>query len=233
MNTLILTLFGDKVGWIPQLIENFNKVAQHSLIIFSDKGYKGKGNVRVVDMTIDEYCDLVEEKLGRRPQNTSDPKFWDMRAANGIIFEDYLKGSDYWGFTDHDCVYGNLSKFVNLDGYDVWTNDPYPTICGHLTLWKNTEKVNNLFREYPLWEDMIFGNDVHVWTRPLSGNLSPMSWTTSRLYDEGKLKINYDFDCQSNDKQYHELTWDDGLFSDGREVAIHHFRNTKQWPLQQ
>jgi len=232
MNCFILTLFGDPIPWLDKYIENCNNVKGYDWLIFTDKvdyDVMVKKNVTILRMTIDEYSDLFERKLGRKPGYLTTEKFWDMRPAFGIIFEDYLHDYSFWGTTDHDCVYGNLNKFIDLN-CDIWTNDPYPTICGHLTLWKNTEKVNNLFKEYSLWEDMLFGETNHILTRPLSGSLSPMSWTTSKLYDEGKIKINYDFDCQENDKKPHKITYKEGLFSDGREIVVYHFRQTKRYP---
>jgi hypothetical protein len=228
MNTLILTMFGDVVEWMPQYIENCNSVNGFKWLIFTDKDYVGGGNVEVIKMTMDEFQELFKSKLGKKMANISTEKFWDIRPAYGIIFSDYLKDSEYWGHTDHDCVYGDIPKFIGNLNCDIFTNDPYPTICGPFALWKNTDKVNNFYKNYPLWEDMLFGTDVHVHTRPLSGNLSPMSWTTK----DSDLKIRYEF-MQGNDKDYHRLEWKDGLFMDGDEIMMYHFRIGKQWPLPQ
>lgn len=224
---LINTWFGEKIPWADKYFENFAKTGW-KMLTFSDKDYGSNA----INMTPDEFMDLYESKLGMRIKDwdpTSD-KYFDFRPAYGVIFEDYIKGYDFWGHTDHDCVYGNLDKFVDTD-CDIFSNDPYPTICGHFSIWKNTPKVNNLFKEYPLWRDMLSTMNIHVFERPISGNLSPMSWTTKQLVDDGEIIISYDYSCQGNDKMQHQLRYDDGLFCDGKEIAIYHFRKTKQWPL--
>jgi len=229
MITIINTWFGEKIPWADEYFENFSKTGWN-MLTFSDKDYGDNS----IYMKPKDFMDLYKAKLGVRIEGWEPEslKFYDFRPAYGVIFEDYLKDSDFWGHTDPDCVYGNLDKFVDLD-CDIWSNDHYPTICGHLSLWKNTDRVNNLFKEYPLWEAMLSNQESHIFKRPISGNLSPMSFTTKRLVDEGKIKINYNFDCQGNDKQPHNLVYNNGLFCDGREIAVYHFKEGKKWPLPQ
>ena len=59
------------------------------------------------------------------------------------IFKDYLREYDYWGHCDIDTILGDLNHYIpfeKLQEYDrIFTE-------GHMTLYKNNEKVNNYFR---------------------------------------------------------------------------------------
>lgn len=70
-------------------------------------------------------------------------KLCDYRPVYGVAFSDYISGYNYWGYSDIDVVYGDLWKFIKrgvVNGYDKIGH------LGHLTLFKNTEEINNRYR---------------------------------------------------------------------------------------
>lgn len=98
---------------------------------------------------LDFFASLVYQKLGIRIDCApGSRKCGDYDPALGVIFEDYLKGYDFWGHVGLDCVFGRLDHFLpdgRLDELDIYGNDP-SAICGPFSIYRNIPAVNNLFR---------------------------------------------------------------------------------------
>ena len=92
-------------------------------------------------------------------------KLCDYRPAFGEMYAGEIEGYDFWGHTDLDCVYGKLWDFVSddlLENCDVFSNDPYPQMCGPFTCYRNTESVNGLFRKYNGWREIFESPELHA-----------------------------------------------------------------------
>lgn len=154
----IITEFGTPFSWTQKYIDNASKLAKDGWYwkIFTPNKYESTENVEVVDMSAEQFSELVDKKLGVKPNMFLSPKgvpsvhITDFYMFTGLIFEDYLKDADYWGVTNMDIVYGRLSHFLpdkELSRYEVWTDDVGPEggrVNGIFSLWKNTEKINRL-----------------------------------------------------------------------------------------
>ncbi|BCS80363.1 hypothetical protein CaldiYA01_03230 [Caldicellulosiruptor diazotrophicus] len=61
------------------------------------------------------------------------------------MFNEFLKGYDWWGYCDIDVIFGDLNKFIAVEILNKYTR----VLCrGHLTMYRNMEEVNNYFRLY-------------------------------------------------------------------------------------
>lgn len=169
----------------------------------------------------------VKEKLSIEPciiSGTGKP--WDFRPAFGVLFEDEIKGYDYWGHTDFDCVYGDINSFMpddELVKYDIWTNDPQ-AICGPWTLYKNKDEVNKLFYECPDWKEVLSSPKVHAWDE---GGFSKYVFSKD-------LKIKDTFLQGIDANIYKNLSFDNGkLYDNGGEIMMFHYnrRSPKKFPL--
>lgn len=99
-------------------------------------------NIHIVYMTFDECVELIKTQLGDVKISTP-YKLCDYRPAYGIIFEQWIGNSDFWGFYDCDLIYGDMRHYFTdelLSQYDKLM------ILGHTQLYRNTEEVNNFFR---------------------------------------------------------------------------------------
>ena len=86
-------------------------------------------------------------------------KLHDYRCALGALYPEIIEEYDFWGTTDFDVKYQDVAQFMpdsHLDDCEIFS-DEVDYIGGHWTLYKNTERVNNLFRSYPLWKDKMLG----------------------------------------------------------------------------
>src|ERR1700733_7181049 len=121
-----------------------------SLPEWYDKYTPPKGYDLLLDQDLEGFKQRVRSVLGFDPDIKSGTgKPWDFRPTLGLLYAHEAKGYDFWGHTDLDCVYGDVDKWVTddfLSNLDVHSNhNTY--VCGCWALYRNTEKVNNLFKE--------------------------------------------------------------------------------------
>ncbi|MEG0408976.1 MAG: hypothetical protein RR623_08895 [Bacilli bacterium] len=136
--------------------------------LFTDdiSNIKSDGNIHVIPSTLDEVKERIEHVLDKQTLKSivlSSPyKLCDFRPTYGLSFKDYLEGYDFWGYCDIDLLFGNIRKFITNDVLNYC--DRY-LLNGHLSLYKNCEKMNNLFKfqesGYPAlnWQDVFFTAD--------------------------------------------------------------------------
>lgn len=201
----IIPYFGKYPEWLDQWVANMELL-------------KPKGYDYLIFSNLDIFKKRVKDKLGIDVDiQYGSGKVWDYRPMFGVLFEEEIKGYDYWGHTDFDCIYGNVEKFEPKE-YEIWSNH-HEYICGAWTLYKNTDKVNNLFRKHEAWRDVL-------------ANPKPMGWAEkefSRLVEK-HTDYKYTF-YQTKDLNEFDLTFNNGLFDGGDEIMMCHFRRTKKWGL--
>lgn len=135
-----------------------NSDIDYYLVTDSDIGFL-PSNVKKIPLSFDDFRLLIEEKLGRSVKLEKPYKICDYRPMYGIIFDDYLKGYDYWAYADTDVVFGNIRKLLennNIENYDKFN------FLGHLSFYRNTEKNNSAFKldgaVCGSWEDVVSTN---------------------------------------------------------------------------
>jgi len=173
----------------------------------------------------------VRDKLGIEPCIVSGTgKAWDYRGALGVLFEEEIKGYDYWGHTDFDCVYGDVNKFMDdkeLVAYDIWSNH-FCYVCGPWTLYRNTEKINNLFRNCPDWKERMEEPDATGWVE------MGFSEMIDAEHKKGNIVRRYTHFQTRDPNLWQDLTFKDGkLYDDGIECMMFHFNRFKQFPLKE
>lgn len=125
------------------------------VLFFSDlEVEKHPDNFKVRKLAFAEFKGLIARKIGVEPRIDGLRRICDFKPMYGKIFEDYLKGYDYWAFGDCDLLYGNVFNDV-LDkvlasGADVFSMEE-KFCCGPLCFVKNTSADNELFKRARGW----------------------------------------------------------------------------------
>lgn len=226
MKTLFIRPFlGKMPDYMDKYIANTESLKQYGFewLIFNDK---------------DKFIALIKEKLGIDPTHALEGNLYnpsEFRPAYGLIFEDYLKGYDFWGHTDHDVVYGRLDRFMSdefLANTDIYGNDP-DALCGPFSIYRNTPKVNILFTEHPEWREQFLSQKYYAFDE------LGMSDVCRKARDEGRIRFKSGF-MQEHDKQRdHMPTPHIKMLADGalintitnKEMMMFHFQKTKVWPI--
>jgi hypothetical protein len=82
-------------------------------------------------------------KLGFEVNLSRNSLLANFKPAFGLLLEEELKGYDFWGHCDFDVIFGDLRKFLRED---ILAAHDKILSRGHLTLYRNTPKVNEYFK---------------------------------------------------------------------------------------
>ncbi|WP_203649313.1 DUF6625 family protein [Secundilactobacillus yichangensis] len=145
--SLISPYFGNSFpSNFPILMDSFKHNSNINFIIPTDidtRSLKVPSNVLFVDCSLEELKKRINKMLGYTAKIISPYKLVDFKPTYGELFASYLSGSSWWGYFDSDIIFGNISKFITediLSKYDRIFN------LGHLTLFRNCNYMNSLWR---------------------------------------------------------------------------------------
>lgn len=169
--------------WMDAFLLSCKYNAQFDWLIFSDfeipKSYPS--NVRFVRFSIEDFNALASSKLSlnintknNKPRESlksnKHHKVGDFRPSFGIIFEDYLKGYNWWGHMDLDIILGSIDSFIkptDFENFEIISSRKNK-LTGHFTLYKNIKKINELFKLINRYEGP-FGNPNDPQALPCRG----------------------------------------------------------------
>ena len=141
---IIVPYFGKLPNYLPLWLKSCEHNPTVDFHILTDQPLKNlPKNVTTTNTTLNQIKDRASKALGFEAALTTPYKCCDYRPLYGLMFSDILESYDYWGHSDVDMIFGDLQKF--FDKYDLYSYDKFG-IFGHLSLFKNCEKVNNAFR---------------------------------------------------------------------------------------
>ena len=152
----IVCYFGKWPVWFPGFLTScmYNKDIEWLFFTDCNTPAKHPDNVKFKKCDMDYISTLTSEKLNYPVKFTRPYKLCDLRPAYGVVFEDYLKGYDFWGFCDIDVVFGNIKKFITddiLNNNEIITSRKH-VIAGHFTILKNTLKINTIYKNLKDYE---------------------------------------------------------------------------------
>lgn len=216
-------------------------------------------NIQFIRMDLTGFNSLASVKLGLTV-NISDPyKVCDFKPMFGRIFEDYLEGFDFWGYTDIDLIFGNIRSFISnevLLNYDIITSKTQ-YLAGHFTLYRNVAFINNLFSLSKDYKKVMESKEFYsfcecnfLWRYLLAGNsignteteIESMTHIVMRLHEEQGISAY--FGCLSLELDQMDkfgrwvadwgevVLWKDGsliTLSDQKEYLYFHFHVLKRF----
>ena len=210
--------YGKPVAWMDKIIPHYNTLERWGwyFTLFTDMPLKSKGNVEVFNSDMDWFSDFVSKKFDIDYDLHPTPEanyplskhLYDLWPTQGVLFEDYHKGYDFWGHGCLDVVFGNLGKWLPdkfLDTFDIFGNDP-DAICGPFSLYRNIPKVNRLFKEILDWKRLLEGPPEDL---PMDEHW--MTEVVRKARDEGRIRFK-------------------SAFWQGPDSLMIHFNHSKKWP---
>lgn len=140
----IIPYFGKFPNYFQLFLNSCESNPEFTWFIFTDDytQYKYPENVICIDMNMKKFKEILKEKFDFEVKVNEPHKLCDLKPAYGYIFEEYIKGFDFWGHCDVDIILGDLKSFLSdelLERYDK-------LFClGHFILYKNNYENNRLF----------------------------------------------------------------------------------------
>lgn len=225
---MIRTWFGPLPDWYPEFREHLRHLEKYGWDFLLINEYHWFWNEVKMQLGI-QLPD--EAQIDRRKAGDWDPYL-------GAVMQKYLKTGhyDYWAHVNLDAVYGRIDQWLPdsyLCNLDIFGNDP-GAICGPFTVYRNAEKINQLFSECPTWRDNLQDPKFRGWDELAFND------TIKRLVLSGQITMGSGF-FQSHDhidyahKQHRGVyILPDGKLIDplyNREVMMYHFNQYRKWPV--
>lgn len=158
----------------------YNKTIDWLIITDIKEKYDYPNNVKVINMNFTELQKKVQSCFDFKIYLGKPYKLCDYKCAYGLIFEEYIKNYDFWGHCDLDCIYGDLRKFLPEN---ILKENERIYCLGHMSLYKNNDKVNNIFKN-KIDEETDYKN-IFTKERPFSFD----EMGIIRIMDKEKIKI--------------------------------------------
>lgn len=145
------------IGTLPDYFQYFYETAllnpEIDFYIFNNTFSQpnNASNVNMIPITLEDFNLLASSKLQVNIDIKQDfgYKLNDFKPAYGVIFEEYLKDYEFWGYCDLDIIWGRVNNFITseiLSNYDVISVEA-GHIAGHFTLFRNQGITTDLFRQ--------------------------------------------------------------------------------------
>ena len=165
---LIIPYFGKLPKFFPYFLLTAKRNQKIDFLIYTDQNVAqfetlNAKNIKFITLPFDDLRKKVQSKFNFKISLKTPYKLCDYKVAYGFIFEEELKGYDYWGFCDTDVLLGDIYQF--LEDHNFFTND-YARygLLGHLQIFKNSQEVNHVFMSgqglnYRLDYQNVFANE--------------------------------------------------------------------------
>ncbi|PKD39390.1 hypothetical protein CWO84_16905 [Methylomonas sp. Kb3] len=122
----------------------YNSKIDFLFLVDFEVNFKLPPNVKVVKISFQEVRESFQRHFDFPLALDSPYKLTDFQPAYGELLAEYFNGYDWWGHCDFDMVFGDLNPLL----VEAASGD-YVKIFrrGHMTLYKNTAKINSIYRE--------------------------------------------------------------------------------------
>jgi uncharacterized protein DUF6625 len=159
---LILPYFGSFGPWVPLYLHSLAKQSTLDLLLLTDAPPPPlPPQVRRVEMTFDQLRERAAARLSTPVSLHRTRNICDLRPAYGLIFEEFVRGYEYWGFGDEDVLYGDVDGILgpHLDGTVDIVSPGMNGKSGHLTLVRNAPRTNELAMRDPAFKEVLVSRE--------------------------------------------------------------------------
>ncbi len=162
---LVICYFGKTPAWIRFFFKTCAHNPALNFLIFTDciRAEDAPANVEVIPCTLDDIRGQASKTLHLEAALDRPYKLCDFKAAYGAIFSSYLSPYTFWGMTDLDVIFGNISTFISddmLQSYDV-INAHSDYLVGHFSLYRNEAPFDRLFTTSPDFEKVFSSPQIY------------------------------------------------------------------------
>lgn len=146
---IFIPYFGRFPSYFPFFLKSCGYNPEIDFLIFTDQELAGElpQNVKIHNMSFESFKKMAQSKLALDERNLkvlTPYKLCDYRPAYGVLFSDYLRDADFWGFCDVDLIFGRIFDVLSME---IMQDCDRVLNQGHLTLYRNTPEINHLFEK--------------------------------------------------------------------------------------
>ena len=156
MNSLSIAFIifwsGDYPWYFPYFLHSCRYNPSVDFLIFTDNQDTSihlPANVKFIPYSIEQFKADATKTLGFEVTVESEYKLCDFKPAYGLIFSDWIKNYNFWGYCDLDVIFGNIRSFMTdelLNKYDI-VSARHDYLTGCFALYRNNLKMQELFKQ--------------------------------------------------------------------------------------
>jgi hypothetical protein len=156
---LISFYFGRWPPWMNFFVESCKWNPDVRWLIYTDCGEPENraDNIEYVHISFDDYKALVRERLGIAFDPAHPYKICDLRPAYGALYEREIAGYPFFGYSDIDVIFGDISGFYGERQFaelDVVSTHP-DRLSGHFAVLRNTPDIRRMFESIPGFRELL------------------------------------------------------------------------------
>lgn len=139
---LIIPYFGKFPNYINFFLESCRNNNTINWLILSDnpKPSDLPENILYVQTTFDKIQKHIQKYFDFEIKLTSPYKLCDFKPFYGLIFENYIRNYDFWGYCDLDMIFGDIRHFLTEN---VLLNHDKIFSRGHLSIFRNNDYMKH------------------------------------------------------------------------------------------
>ncbi len=165
---MIHPYFGKTPEWFSEWLCTVNQLkdSRFNFLIVTDidmTPFYVEKHIKILNTTLSELKEKISKTMGFNAALGFPYKLCDYKPAYGLIFYDYVKDYDFWGYGDIDILWGRLDKYITDDMLESYDRIGY---LGHFSLYHNDDTVNHLFMKRGMFsykkvysDDYVYGFD--------------------------------------------------------------------------
>ena len=165
---LILPYFGEFNSYFDLWINSCRYNKDISWLIITDNKINQElpNNIKVINKTFEDLKKYIQKKFEFEINLSTPYKLCDYKAYYGYIFEEYIKGYDFWGYCDCDLIFGQISKFLDESIFEE-----YDKILrtGHLSFIRNNREINTNFFKYDTYKIVLTSPVIYGYDESIDG----------------------------------------------------------------
>lgn len=188
----VVLYFGRLPVNMPLFLKTCKDNPEYNWLLFTDDTtkYEYPENVEVKYCTFEDIQTRVQSCFDFEISLEYPKRLCSFKPAYGYIFEEELRGYEYWGYCDLDQVFGKIDVFVpgeKIRQYDKLYH------LGHLTIYRNDKEINSVFKsesdapglEVRSYKEIFKGLDI------VFDEWDDKSVTVNTLFEEKGLNVYY------------------------------------------
>ncbi|GHU83758.1 hypothetical protein FACS189415_6750 [Bacteroidia bacterium] len=148
----IIAYMGNLPWYFPYFLQSCRYNPSIDFFIFTDNKEELSNvppNVHLIPYSIEQFKTDASNALDFNVTIESGYKLCDFKPAYGLIFENWIKNYDFWGYCDIDVIFGNIRAFMTeelLNEYDV-ISARHDYLTGCFALYRNNQTMRELFKQ--------------------------------------------------------------------------------------
>lgn len=151
--SILVPYYGRLPKWFPLFLQSaaHNERVHFFLITEEKVSLPLPSNISQVQVPLAEIERRVRNMVSSDFRISYPYKLVDVKPFYGVIFEDLLRDSQFWGYCDLDIVFGDLSPLLTsgrLQEADFFSADAGPVV-GSFCLYRNIRRMNSFAQSAP------------------------------------------------------------------------------------